>query len=126
MGDNNQVGEKLLSNGLCLRFYDQSNRYYGDFHRVFISVEAFLSGQPDLPEELQAAASSLHETVIFRKVLERMGVTSDRLAATIDELIEDFLAASGDYLCRRDMPELLLKKYHAEKGRRRKPVVFGR
>ena len=126
MVENTPVCEKLLNNGLCLRFYDQSNRYYGDFHRVVVSVEAVLSSQSDLPEELQGTASALHETVIYRKGLERMGVTSGRLAVTVDELIEDFLAASGDYLCRRDMPELLLKKYLTEKGRRRQPIVVGR
>ena len=89
-------------------------------------MEVVLSDQPDLPIELKAVASTLQEAVIYRKWLERMGVTSERLAATIDELIDDFFAASLDYLGRPDMPGLLLKKYHAEKGRRRQSVIAGR
>jgi hypothetical protein len=110
----------LLENGISLRFYDAGNRYFGDFHRVLIVVEGVVDmGTAALSEQQRAALAALPDPVLFRRDLERMGVTSERLRATACELIDSFLASARGYLERPDMPGRLLEKRLADKKRRR-------
>lgn len=108
-----------LKNGLLLRFYDLSNRYFGDFHRICLKVVGEIPlARLSLPTDLLPAAAPLPETIGFEKYLTRMGVASascDRVRAA---LIDDFIRTTVPYLESAVFPEHLLRKQLAEKMKR--------
>lgn len=108
-----------LENGLQLDFYDRSNRYFGDFHRVLLQVEVRLTPGCDTGSE---AAGQLQDVVLLRRDLERMGVSTKELDAVRNALVESFLVSSSGYLQRSDVPAKLVSKYRAEIQRRRSPL----
>jgi hypothetical protein len=106
--------EETLANGLHLRFYDQSNRYFGDYHRVRIVVEIELALSNALladQELLAAGRKRFGATLTTSKVLERMGVPGDRVAALRTELVASYQREVQGYLSRPEVPQRLL---HAE------------
>lgn len=111
----------LLDNGLRLDFYDRTNRYFGDFHRVLLLVE----GRIDAQSAEAGSPAVLLDTVLFQRELERMGVTSAALDVVTSELTESFLESAGKYLARPEMPEQLQRKYREEKIRRRRSSLHG-
>ena len=114
-----------LNNGLLLRFYDQSNRYYGDFHRICIRVTAEISvDNLIVPADLENMQSLLPELIGFERRLEKMGVTSEDLAQVKEALMEDFAEASIPYLEKPKFIERLLRKRIAEMGKMNKSTVF--
>ncbi len=104
-----------LENGLVIRFYDQSNRYFGDFHRVCIEVSI------TLPQDLKMSAGLSRETGCFERTLEKMGVPSADLETVRNALIDAFLTTSRAYLERPDFPEQLLRKMRQDK---KPPTLF--
>lgn len=120
------VRSVLLKNGITLHFYDRSNRYYGDFHRVLVAVEGVVGlDAVHLADEMKSAVAELPDSLLYRRDLERMGVTSASLPAIVSALIDDFLDSTRDYLARPDIPEQLLKKRLAAKGKRRLSLLQG-
>ena len=109
-----------LNNGLILRFRDNSNRYFGDFHRAHVVVEGIIDSESaTLTDEQRGMLATLPDAILYRRELERMGVTSDCLADSVSELIESFLESARDYLERPDIPEKLLSQRLSDKVRRR-------
>jgi hypothetical protein len=94
----------LLKNGLLIRFLDESNRYYGDFHRVCIKVIVELPDTLDLPDELPG------EELRYERRLEKMGVQTSELGVVRNNLINSFLASSRGYLEKSEFPHQLLDK----------------
>ena len=119
MADSSLIRTLVLDNGLTLNFYDQSNRYFGDFHRVLIRVEGVIRSMDDPADEVMPLPEELPDNVVYCRELERMGVTSDRLKEVVSELIESFLQSSKPYLDRPGIPEKLIRKKLAEKPKRR-------
>ena len=116
-----------LVNGLTLNFYDRTNRYFGDFHRVLVVVEGSFDVQAsDLSDEIKVASNSLTDPILYRRELERMGVTSERLEETVCELVESFLVTAKAYLERPSVPGQLIIKRLADKGKRRPSPLRGR
>ncbi|RME40393.1 MAG: hypothetical protein D6794_02315 [Deltaproteobacteria bacterium] len=118
---------EVLENGFELRFFDESNRYYGDYHRVRViaRLEVPLSaplfaGNPDPDRALSRARRWLGESVRFEKVLERMGVAGDAVASVRQELVEGFLRSSRSYLAHPRFAERLVAR---ELEKRRKGTV---
>ncbi len=104
-----------LSNGLILTFQNQSNRYFGDYHRVCIKVIAEISIEKiDVPADLRVKVVRLKKPLIFERSLERMGVAGADCTATIDILINDFMQTSRTYLENQDFPRQLLRKIITE------------
>lgn len=101
----------VLKNGLVLRFADQTNRYFGDFHRIRIKVSL------ELPEKLQMSTDISCKTVSYERTLEKMGVSTATLDAARSTLIKDFLATSTGYFENPDFPQQLLRKMQREKPR---------
>ena len=126
MTDSLPIRTITLENGLLLNFYNRSNRYFGDFHRVLIVVEGSIDLELFLTDEMKQRVENLPGSILYRRQLERMGVTSDRLEETGFELIESFFAASKSYLERPDIFEKLLKKRLLEKGRRKVSSLKGK
>lgn len=108
----------ILDNGLRLEFSDQSNRYFGDYHRVLIEVSIAF----DLPEDddgsgyWEQARTLLGPKLTLNRTLERMAVASADVEQVRDQLVTDFLRHAGDYLSR---PEYLRSQVDAELKKRR-------
>ena len=101
----------VLMNGVTLRFLDQSNRYYGDFHRICIKVQMFLPTGTEMPAGLN------RETACFERTLEKMGVVSATLEEEKDKLLQRFLATSQTYLQKEQFPAQLLRQIAQQKKR---------
>lgn len=118
--------EVTLANGLHLAFHDESNRYFGDYHRV--SIVATLScALADLPAQLPADAAFRAEalrvlggTLKVTRRLERMAVPTARVEQTRDALVDDFLAHAAGYLARpATLRSLVAAELAARPSRRR-------
>lgn len=98
-----------LANDLIVNFFDESNRYFGDYHRVRIRVSVDLPF-PDCrsPEVNPSAATD--DALCFERFLERMGVPSTDLLDVRDSLLEDFLETATQYLENPDFPRQLLRR----------------
>ena len=93
---NKTVHEIVFKNNLKLQFTDESNRYFGDFHRLLIEVDALI--------ETGAKPMRLR----YQRPLKKMGVATEDLANERSLLIEQFLATVEPYMQRDDfVPKLL-------------------
>lgn len=109
-----------LANGLRLEFYDFSNRYFGDYHRVCIEVRtSFPLDAPVLsafdPALLNKARALFGATLTVTRTVERMGVAGALVDAVKAEVIAGLLYEAQNYLSRPDYPGRLLT---AELGRK--------
>lgn len=99
-----------LPNGLELELFDQSNRYFGDYHRVRILLRCRVEIRPewlrDLPSDVapKQACSLLGEALVYERHLERMGVATAELERIKEQLIDGFLTVGGSYLGAPDFP----------------------
>ena len=103
--------EETLANGLHLRFYDQSNRYFGDYHRVrvVVAIELALNNELlDDPELLAAGRKRFGATLTTSKILERMGVPGSRVESLRAELVASYQTEVQSYLSRPEVPLRLL------------------
>lgn len=109
--------QETLANGLCLTFRDESNRYFGDYHRVriVVTLSFALAGLPaNSPEEdtfRSEACQKLGENLVVTRHLERMAVPTDSVMLVRNSLVDDFLQHSASYLAR---PEVLTSLVQAE------------
>ena len=88
-----------LDNGVVLEFFTQGNRYFGDFHRVVISLIVTVPFvQATLASDLQEFAANYPGVIRYERKLERMGVTTDQIESVRDGLIDDFLKTVAGYL----------------------------
>lgn len=116
--------EETLGNGLKIRFVDETNRYFGDYHRVCV-VATIVCKVADLPvanaaDELfrDKALGALGSELTVIKRFERMGVATVDLDAVRTALIDDFLDSALPYLSRPEYPRSLM---NAEMTKRRTP-----
>jgi hypothetical protein len=99
-----------LKNGIRISFSDQTNRYFGDFHRIHIQVEIAL------PEGFSWPAAVPRKTSLV-KTLEKMGVPGAHVEQEKQALIEGYLEAAKNYLEADDFPQRLAAKLQTEKQR---------
>lgn len=110
---------ETLANGNKILFFDHSNRYYGDYHRVKVVArldipltESLFAAHASPARAFRRARRWLGDSVRFEKVLERMGVAGDAVETVRRELVENFLRANRSYLEHPGFAErLLLKKF---------------
>ena len=100
------IKEERLSNGLQILFVDESNRYFGDYHRVCV-VATIICNLNDLPAASSdeeafrcQAIEALGEELSVTKRLGRMGVASAEVEVVRTALIDDFLRHASVYLSR--------------------------
>jgi len=99
-----------LNNGLQLEFFDQSNRYFGDYHRVKIVVRCQIALRPEWlaaspgPLDSDQLRAQLGDCVTFERSLEQMGVASAQLETVKNSLIDGFLKATAGYLGSEGFP----------------------
>lgn len=106
-----------LESGLTICFFDHSNRYFGDFHRVCIAVKIEIPQKGLLlsVEQVQALAK-LKQPLCYEKRLERMGVVSGELHRVRAQLVDDFLTTGRAYLNRPDFAQRFMQKKLSEKS----------
>ena len=113
-----------LSSGLQVKFYDQSNRYYGNFHKVRISVVAQIPVDGTLlSEDLKRLITQSMDLVSYETMLERMAVPTEQLAEVRSSLVNDFLASASRYLTSKVFVEGLLRRREMTKKKRRMPSL---
>lgn len=120
-----------LANGLVLQFFDRSNRYYGNFHRVAVEVRIRLTLTPDhfagTEDPVGAGIEArllVGEELIEVRMLQHMGVAGEEVASVRDQLISRFLGTAGPYLERPDYPQRLLARRLADGKRPDWPRAF--
>lgn len=107
--------EVFLENGLKIVFDDESNRYFGDYHRICLVASICcpldaLQLESDEDRALcQRAIEKFGETLTVTKRFERMGVASADVDSTRNSMIDDFLRHTSDYLSRIDYPLSMIK-----------------
>ncbi|MCD6581200.1 MAG: hypothetical protein J7K90_05310 [Desulfuromusa sp.] len=105
-----------LKNGVIVEFFDQSNRYFGDYHRVQINVIAMIPVFVDsLPEDLQKIAATYPDYIKYEKSLEQMGVATSEVQSVTELLIGNFVKSAAPYLEKKSFAENLLRKQMNEK-----------
>jgi len=112
--DGQVVKELGLNNGLQLIFTDESNRYFGDYHRICVVV-TIVCNLNDLSTESSAdetffhqAIETLGEQVTVVKRFARMGVATADVETVRAELIDSFLHHASSYLSRPEYPRALV------------------
>lgn len=122
------ISEKRLENGLQILFVDESNRYFGDYHRICI-VATILFPLSELPldnadDEVfrSEAIAKLGEELRVVKRIERMGVPTADVEAVRNSMIDDFLMNASPYLNRPEYPRLLI---NAEMKKRPTRCFYG-
>lgn len=100
-----------LDNDVELDFFDLSNRYFGDYHRVCVKIHVRVP-RPDREEPL-----------VKVQTLERMGVAGAAVEATRDGLVDAYLQNAGRYLAHVDYPARLLAA-QASSRHRLPPIGF--
>lgn len=97
-------------NGVTVEFFDRSNRYFGDYHRVCVEIR------------LQVPRPDGAEPLIKSKLLERMGVAGADVEAARIRLADDYWQHAGPYLTQAAYPARLIA---AEAASRRRPCLPG-
>jgi hypothetical protein len=122
------IKEKWLENGLQIIFADESNRYFGDYHRtcVVVSIVYDLRNLPAVnaaDEDFRdQALEAFGEKLTVVKSLERMGVPTAQVDAVRTALIENFLSHASAYLARPEYPRSFVS---AELNKRRTHRYYG-
>ena len=99
--------ETFLENGLTVRYYDQTQRYFGDYFRVRLEVvcEVSLLREDCLGvlsrDEAQAL---LGERIRHRRTIEQMAVPSEKVEQTLADLMEKFNRHSLPYIASSSFP----------------------
>lgn len=90
-----------LANGLQVEFFDRSNRYFGDYHRIQVEVrlrfELPVQVGPDAEFWQRVRMAHGHHLEV-RRVLERMAVPTADTDRVRERLVTDFLAHNRPYL----------------------------
>ena len=122
------IREERLENGLQVFFADESNRFFGDYHRICIVV-TILCDLCTLPADndddvtfRSKAIATLGKELKVVKRLERMGVATADVEAVRKAMMDDFMKNSSVYLMRPDYPRSLVA---AEFKKRRTHCFYG-
>jgi hypothetical protein len=100
---------ECLDNGLKISFRDESNRYFGDYHRVCVVATISYTFDRLADDDLRLRAIAVYgEQIKLEKRLERMGVPSTEVEQVRDALIDDFMRQATIYMSRPDYPRLLI------------------
>ncbi len=103
------IKTERLANGLVISFSDQTNRYFGDYHRICVVATISYDLDHLTDETLRSQASACFgEQLKVEKSFQRMGVPSADIADTRNALIDDFMRHAVAYLSRPDYPYLLV------------------
>lgn len=104
-----------LTNGLIVEFFDRSNRYFGDYHRLCVEARCRVPLTPecfscsgDSTAEFHSAVAVLGKEVVFVRILEKMGVAGESLESAREALVDSFIRSSFPYLNNPAFPQKLV------------------
>ncbi len=124
--------KEFLDNGLTVEFFDRTNRYYGDYHRLKVDVRCCIPVTPAaFPEAADPEAESLKarcllgDEAVWERSLEKMGVCGADVEAGQNALIDGFIASSFTYLQNPLFPARFIARELTEKKKSR-PLSFDR
>ncbi len=96
---------------MTVEFFDRSNRYFGDYHRICIDVivrlplcPEYFAAFADPDSEWQRARVVLGDEAVFKRTLERMGVSGADVETTRQALMDEFSRTTFSYLQSPDFP----------------------
>jgi len=104
----NLVRELQLSNGLTVRFFDATRRYFGDYHQVRVKISCEVSLTADLFDDAkayEAAVKLLGPKVQYLKEVEHQGVPSLATADAVQLVIQQFIDHSLGYFQTQAFPK---------------------
>ena len=117
------IREVPLENGLTLRFFDATRRYFGDYHqvRIEISCEVPLSAEIfDDAAARESAVKVLGDRVQYLKQVEHQGVATDAVSGVVEDSIRHFLDHSLGYFRSPAFPKKLVNsELNRIKGKRK-------
>lgn len=106
------IREIPLANGLTVRFFDATRRYFGDYNQVRIQISCDVPLTPDLFEDEQAHQSALKllgATVSYCKDIEHQGVATGDIAETVENVLQHFIDHSMGYFSGEAFPKKLVQ-----------------
>lgn len=122
------IREIPLTNGLTVRFFDATRRYFGDYHQVRINICCEVPLSADLFEDAAAhhdAAKLLGGSVSYSKDIEHQGVATDDIPGTVAKVIQHFVDHSLSYLSGSEFPRKLVQSELKRILGKRKAFVVG-
>lgn len=124
------IREILLSNGLTVRFFDHTRRYFGDYHQVRINICCEVPLTADLFEDeqsFQSALKHLGTSVQYLKEIEHQGVPTASTAETAEKVVQYFIDHSMGYFESPDFPKKLAQsRLKQAQGKNRSYIAMHR
>lgn len=96
----NLIREIPLANGLTVRFFDTTRRYFGDYHQVRVKISCEVPLTADLfdgDQAFQAAVKLLGDKVHYQKDVEHQGVPTLATSEAVENVIRQFIDHSLCY-----------------------------
>jgi len=106
------VREIPLANGLTVRFYDATRRYFGDYHQVRVTISCEVPLAEDLFEDaaaFQSAQKLLGDRVQYLKEVEHQGVAGEATGDAVERVIRQFEEHSLGYFQNEAFPRKLVQ-----------------
>lgn len=97
---NKLIREIPLDNGLTVRFFDSTRRYFGDYNQVRVRIQCEVPLTEELFEDAQsyqAALKTLGARADYSKEIEQQGVPSAEIDAAIEKVVQHFVDHSLAY-----------------------------
>ena len=106
------IREIPLANGLTVRFFDATRRYFGDYHQVRIQISCEVPLTADLfddPRAYQSALKLLGGSVLYCKDIEHQGVATLAVPDLVSRVIQQFIDHSLGYFNGESFPKKLVQ-----------------
>lgn len=124
---NQPIKEIPLANGLTVRFFDATRRYFGDYHQVRIHIVCEVPLVAELFEDdaaRQAALKLLGDRASYRKEIEQQGVPTVAVEETVRKVIDHFVEHSLGYFEGEAFPKKLVQSELKRVSGKVKPFVL--
>ena len=106
------IKEIPLANGLVIRFFDATRRYFGDYHQVRIQICCEVPLSAALFEDVEAhqrALKILGNSVLYKKDIEHQGVATDAIPDVVANVLKQFVDHSLGYFNGEAFPKKLVQ-----------------
>lgn len=108
-----------LSEGITIEFKDLTNRYFGDFNRVFIEVQVKIDRKIIIQQpELLSLIDPEQAEIIYSTSLEQMAVPTAEIPHVRNSLIQAFIESTEPYLKKATFIENLIKRESLNFGKK--------
>lgn len=104
----NLIREIALANGLTVRFFDATRRYFGDYHQVRVTIScevALCAAHFEDDTAYRAAVKLLGESVQYKKEIEHQGVPTLGTSEAVENVVQQFVNHSLSYFSSEAFPK---------------------